>query len=147
MKKRGISPLIATVILVGFTIVMSIFVLVGMSNVGQRTIADQDKRIASSVVLDFGVKYSPAIYCEGLAGEVICNTGKDYYCVLIENKESQKVNYRIITKGSLGSEVCSPDKVELNGYESKVFAIGYDPVNVGVAPLTADVEAILYLEN
>lgn len=145
MKKRGISPLIATVILVGFTIVMSIFVLVGMSNMGQRTINDQDKRIASAVVLDFGVKYSPAQYCKGLSSQVVCNTGKEYYCVLIENKENKKVNYRIITKGSLGSEVCSPDKISLEGYESKVFAVGFDPDNVGVAPITADVEAILYL--
>lgn len=145
--KKGVSPLIASVLLVGFTIVMSIFVLVGVSNMGQRTITEQDKRIATAVVLDFDAKYSPAMYCDNWTQEIKCESNGNYYCVLIENSENMLVNYRVVTKGSLGSEVCSPDNIVLNGYESKVFAIGFDPNKVGQAPLTADVEAILFLED
>ncbi|MBS3172603.1 hypothetical protein J4438_03415 [Candidatus Woesearchaeota archaeon] len=145
--KKGISPLIATVLLVGFTIVMSVFVLVGVSNMGQRTIAEQDKRIATAVVLDFDAKYSPALYCDNWTSEIKCNTNGKYYCVLIENQENREVNYRVITQGSLGSEICSPTNINLTGYESKVFAIGFDENKVGQAPFTADVEAILFLED
>lgn len=115
---------------------------------GQRVISEQDKKIATAVVLDFDVKYSPAQYCSPWTGEISCKsvTG-DYYCILIENEEDRPINYSVLTKGNLGSEICPPTKIGLDGYQSKVFAIGFDPNKVGTAPLTAEVEAVLFLED
>ena len=103
------------------------------------------------MVLDLDARHSPEsadFNCTELwNNEPKCNVGAtNYYCILIENPEGRKVNYMVQTTGDNGTEVCSPDNIVLESYQSKAFAVGYDKAVVGLPPISAEVEAVLFLE-
>jgi hypothetical protein len=147
--KRGISPLIASIFLFGFAIVIGVIVLMSSTNLNQNIIEDQDRQIAKAVILDLDASHSPDVNCTQLwSVEPRCDTGAtNYYCILIENEENRIINYMVKTKGGKGTEVCSPNNFELQPYQSKVFAVGYNNVTVGAdGSLLAEVEAVLFLD-
>ena len=56
MYKRGISPLIITVILVGFVVVMASFIFMWSSGL---TKSEMNKQNFNFILYDYGVEYSP----------------------------------------------------------------------------------------
>jgi len=148
--KRGISPLIASVFLFGFAIVLGLIVFLSSANLNQNIIEQQERAIATAVILDLDAHFSPIpeVDCNSIyVADGKCKTGAtSYYCILIENEENRKVNYMVKSTGDLGAEVCSPENFELQPFQSKVFAVGYNDANVGGSPLVAEVEAVLFLD-
>ena len=142
MTKRGISPLIATAFLIGMSILVGTIVLLWGFETQENVIGMADKWVETRV-LEYSAKWPDLANCTALydIGEVQCE-GNRYYCILIENLESEVVNYLIVTKGSLGSEICSPDHFELNPYESKVFVVQVNNETVGEESLVAEVSAV-----
>jgi hypothetical protein len=147
--KRGISPLIASVFLFGFAFVIGVIVFLGSSNLNQDIMEQQDRQIATAVILDLDASHSPEADCPTLwAADPKCGLGAtNYYCLLIENEENRVVNYMVKSKGSIGMEVCSPENFELQPFQSKVFAVGYNSTRVGInTSLVAEIEAVLFLD-
>ena len=148
--RRGISPLIATIFLFGFAIVIGAIVLLGTANLNQNIIENQERSIATAVVLDLDATGSPPnANCTVIwNADPKCLAGStNYYCVLIENKENRKINYLVKSKGSKGIEVCSPENFELEPFQSKVFAVGYNNNTIGVnESLISEIEAVLFLD-
>jgi hypothetical protein len=142
MNKRGISPLIATVFLIGISILIGSIVLLWSFETQSGIVAMADEW-AETKVLKYSAEWPDRANCTSLydAGESQCE-GDRYYCILVENLENEVVNYMIVTRGSTGSEVCSPDHFELGAYESKVFVIQVHKDLVGEEALVADVSAV-----
>jgi len=81
MNKRGISPLIISVLLVGFVIVIGSFVFISTSNL---TKDQMDNQNFDFVIYDFGAEYSPfeeEYPCEDICAEdgdfVSCDDAED----------------------------------------------------------------------
>jgi hypothetical protein len=149
MFKRGISPLIASVFLIGFAIVIGIFVFASTFNLNANLMEDQDKRIESAVLLSFDAKYPHNFEdCAALCGGVgVKCPSSNCYCVLIENEENEKINFFVKTNGEFGSEICSPDNFELESFQSKIYAVGFDGSTIGINRITSEVNAVLILDN
>ncbi len=148
MFKKGVSPLIASIFLVGIAMIVGILVFASTFSLNANLIDDQNKRMDSSVLLSFDGKYPRNFNCSELCSgsDVKCNSS-NCYCILIENEESQKVNYLVKTSGNLGSELCSPMNFELDKYVSKIFAVGFNGTMIGTVNITSEVEAVLILED
>ena len=154
MNKRGISPLIISVILVGFVVVLGSFIFIWTSGL---TKGEMEKQSFEFEILDYGARASPGVNEEGSACFEICGEGYmggdraycddgagECYCLLIINNEGKNVNYLVTTTGDgVGTSVCDPDDIELGAYESKVFGIVFDDSIVGTEDLEAEVEAVV----
>ncbi|MBT3281357.1 hypothetical protein HN865_01905 [Candidatus Woesearchaeota archaeon] len=148
MNRRGISPLIASVFLVGFAIVIGVFVFISTFNLNTGLIEDQNKRIENAVLLSFDARYPNKADCATLcAGADIQCLSSNCYCILIENEENQDVNFIVKTNGEFGSEICSPENFKLDPFQSKIFAVGFDGSSIGVNNIRAEVDAVLILDN
>ena len=130
MKKRGVSPLIISVILVGFSFVLFITVFAWSSTLTKDSIESIE---FSPNRLDFKVEWSEETHedCVGTQ-ETYC------YVLLIENEEGFDVNYRILTKSSKGVEIS--EGYSLGAYESDLFEVTY-PKSLG-REVNAVVEAM-----
>jgi len=117
MKKKGISPLIAIILAVGFVIILSAVIFNYGFGIVDKVIKDSEK---SPSIVDFDVEW-----IDSNAG---CIESEDNYCyaLLITNNEDFTVNYIIITISSEGVEVSGPEDYETSVYESKRFNIYYD---------------------
>jgi hypothetical protein len=116
MKKRGVSPLIISVILIGFTFVLFITFFSWSSTLTQSSFNDID---FSPSLVDFNVKWSEETYND-------CEETKNNYCyvLLVENEEGFDVNYRVVTRSSKDIEV--DEGYSLGAYESNLFIVHYD---------------------
>ncbi len=122
MDKRGISPLIATVLLVGFTIVLAAYLF--SSNIGGKVIKTAETMQESSELIQFSAEYSD-VNCT-----VDTLSGDKCYSLLIKNEESKDVGYIIRTIGNIGSDVYSKD-VLLSSRESKLIEVTFNCNKVG----------------
>ena len=142
MKKRGISPLIATVFLVGMALLTAMIVMMGGMKSYEQSTAIAEKWIANKV-LRFSAEWPPRANCTQIYNTTGAQCdGDQYYCLLIENRENEVVHYNVVTTGNLGSEVCSPDHFRLEPLESKIFAIATNSSIVGNQSLVAEVSAV-----
>jgi len=145
--------LLATVFLIGAAILIGSIVMLSSFKSTEKVITIADQWVTARV-LSFSARWPPLADCSSLcnsttplddiecydsgaaAGEQLC------YCLLIENQESEVVNYNVITKGNIGAEVCPPENFQLEGLQSKVFAIAVHKTYVGDNSLTAEVSAV-----
>lgn len=117
MEKKGISPLVAIILIVGFVIILSVMIFSYGTVILDKVMKDAEK---SPSIVDFDVEW------------IDLNTGciesEDNYCyaLLITNNEDFIVNYIIITISSEGVDVNGPEDYETLSYESKRFNIYYD---------------------
>jgi len=148
MSKKGISPLIASVFLVGFAIVIGVFVFISTFNLNNNLIEDQNKRIEGAVLLSFDARYPNKADCASLCDgvDVKCPSN-NCYCILLENEENQEVNFIVKTNGEFGSEICSPNNFKLDSFQSKIFAVGFDGSSIGVDNIRSEIDAVLILDN
>lgn len=141
----------ASVFLVGIAIVIGVMVIVWGTNISQNVMVGQDEKIAAAAVLKFSARYPSNVDCSSLCNvsqnpDIKCKS--DYcYCVLIDNLEDRKVNYKVVTKGENGIDYCGPENFELNAHEAKIFAVGYDSTKVGTGKIKALIDPVLFLEN
>ncbi len=115
MEKRGISPLVISVLLIGFSFVLFITFFAWSSTLTQDSMNDID---FSPNIYDFDVEWSEETYND-------CEESADEYCyvLLVTNNEGFDVEYRVITRSSLGSEV--DEGYSLEAYESDLFVVRY----------------------
>jgi len=144
MNKRGISPLIATVLLVGFAIVLSAIVF--NSNPAERAISQVEEMQTSATPIQFSAEYKGDVACEE---EVILGTGEDScYTLLIKNEENEDVGYIIRTIGEDGSVDVFGQDVFLNPRESKLVYVTFDRDKVGnPEKVSAEIIPITFDEN
>ena len=147
MNKKGVSPLIVTVILIGFVFVMASFIFMWSSGL---TKGEMEKQSFTFQILDFGVRASPGVSCDDDAcinNRIDCDDDAEKcYCILIVNEESKNVNYLVTTTGNLsGTSVCDPVDIGLGAYESKVFGIVFNENIVGSGDLVSEIDAV-YLD-
>lgn len=134
MNKRGISPLIATVILVGFAIVLSAVVFT--SNPAEKAISQFEEMQTSAAPIQFSAEYK---------GDLTCTynpaLGDSCYTLLINNEENIDVGYIIRTLGEDGSADVFGEDVFLSPRESKLVDVTFDKTKVG-DPETVSAEII-----
>ena len=146
MNLKGISPLIATVILVGFTILIgSIVLLTSTETINQET-SNINELLEKPLVVRFNAQYGGNC---SQAGSITCSSDvnpNDQACynLLVENTEDFNVNYVIRTHSELGSDFCGPFEIE--AFNSKFIDVIYDKSKVGepsdTFEVTADIEAV-----
>jgi len=129
MEKRGISPLIATLLLVGLTIVLATGIGIWSQGI---TKSEMDGTELSPIIVDFDVEISSADECE---------EGYHCYGILITNNENFGVNYLVITSTSEGTETESPEDYYVEPFQSKLFTISYDE-NLGKEEVRTRVDAV-----
>ena len=99
MKKRGISPLIATILLIGIVVIVTLIVLNWTSKVAEQQIGDTDLRISSLTYdLSFGAE---------------CLTDETGTKILIENKVGKTIEYMVF---GLDGEIIQ-EQTNLEPYE------------------------------
>ncbi len=114
MKKRAVSPLIATVILIGFTIVIAISVYNFNLSTYSRIKAETENLIISSALVDFEVK------------EAYIDTKNHRLRLLIDNKEPKPIESFII-KVTGSSNIDTSTLGKLDSYSRKWFDLNYNP--------------------
>tara|TARA_Y100000310_G_C20621944_1_gene783833 strand:+ start:514 stop:921 length:408 start_codon:yes stop_codon:yes gene_type:complete len=117
MNKKGISPLIATILLVGLTVVLAVGVLNWTRSTTEGLQENVD--LSQPVEVSFDAEFR---------GTENCEQSDDTYCyeLLITNNENFDVNYLITTITSQGIEIEDIDDYSLGSYESKLFTVYYD---------------------
>ncbi len=120
MKKRGISPLIATVLIIGFTIVLAAVVIQWGGSIVEKLKQDSDLKLQKQMIaseLKFDVKEA----------DVFGNKTR----VVIDNSGSRKIDgFKIRIFGNKGSKIIDTN-LGLNSFEAKSFDVGFDKDKVG----------------
>ncbi|MBT4334768.1 hypothetical protein HOD61_03040, partial [archaeon] len=129
VNKKAISPLLVTVLLVGFTIVLSAGIMTWTKTTTQSQM-DIAKEWSEADWYRFSARYHAScddainysVSCEG--------AGSSCYVLLVENKESSSVDYVIETSGNKGIEICGPFSVE--PFASELVQVTYNNISVGM---------------
>ncbi|HLC54978.1 MAG TPA: hypothetical protein VJJ75_00435 [Candidatus Nanoarchaeia archaeon] len=122
LKKRGITPLIATVILVGFAIVILTLVLLwGTKYV--RDLQEKEGEIAATKL-----SCSTGVGIALLSAELI---GLDI-SIQVENTKEQIDGLYVVARGSAGQETMEVAE-EIGPGEVKTIRVSYDSARVGTA--------------
>ena len=129
MNKKGISPLIATLILVGLTVSLSVGIGIWSQGI---TKSKMEGTALSPIIVDFDVEISNVDECE---------TGYHCYVLLITNNENFGVNYLVITTTSEGTETESPEDYYVEAFQSKSFTVSYDE-NLGKEEVRTRVDVV-----
>lgn len=116
MNKKGISPLIATILIIGLTIIISIVIFTWTRSTVENLQDNVD--LSQPVEVSFDAEF------KGTDG---CSESEEDYCyeILITNNENFGVNYLITTITPTGLEIENPTDYSLNAYESEIFEIYY----------------------
>ena len=125
--KKGVSPLIASVILVGFTIVLAAFMFFNLSSNTRSLFGTVEDTQKSSRLIDFSVKTSPDMDCDKVNYKI--GNGNICYVILVENEMGEEISYIVRTIGDKGVDISQTDKFE--PFISKWVAVSYDKDKVG----------------
>lgn len=128
MNKRGISPLIVSVILVGSVIIFALVVNVWVNGVYETV---KSQRFSNTKFIDFDLQYLSADKCVNSENICMAEGSIDYYCILIKNKENFDVNYIIKTVGLSGIAISEDCDTLLRAFDSKIFRINYNKGKIG----------------
>ncbi len=129
MEKRGISPLIATLFLVGLTIALATGIGIWSQGITKTKMEGTE---LSPITVDFDVEISSAGECY-----------EEYHCygILITNNENFGVNYLVITSTNEGIESESPEDYYVGPFQSKLFTVSYDK-GLGKEDVKTSVDAV-----
>ena len=111
-NKKGISPLIATVLLIGFTVALAAVVITWGSGFVQRVTEGTDKRTTESLACTGDLNFE--------ISKVTCGTGGGNGTVLVDNKGSINIiNIALRTFNTNGDNLGSTKIGEVNSFEIK----------------------------
>jgi hypothetical protein len=135
MNKKGISPLIATILLIGFGTILAFLVF----SYGTNVVDDLLKNAERSPIIELSFD------SEWIEENTGCLESIDNYCysILITNNEGFTVNYIITTITSEGVTLNGPEEYELFSYEPKTFIISY-PKELGNEEVNAKIRAVKF---
>ncbi len=138
MNKRGLSPLIMTVILVGITITIGVFIIGFGHDIVYSTQQNQELDLVKAGLVNYDVYYKD-INCSGQV-----NLNESCYGMTFVNKEGFALRFGVTTHAEFGVHVGNPENYFLDAYEQKVFIISY-PSDLGDADY-AEVNAFVIEE-
>jgi hypothetical protein len=137
VNKKGMSPLIITVILVGFTLVLSTSIFWWtQESVVDTQISNIPTDWRGAEYLQFSASFSSACDPAVTYDHECTGHGATCYVLLVENEEDNPVNYIIETSGNLGVESCGP--FEVDSYASKLVKVQFDNSTVGMPEDSCD---------
>lgn len=140
--KRGISPLIASVILVGFVVVLAAFMFSNMGKVTKGTFETAEGWQSSARLIDFEVELKPTILCADVSYKICSDKEFSCYVVLIENKMAEDISYIVRTIGDDGVDVCETGIFE--PFTSKMVAVYIEDVG---ANIKAEIVPVSYTDE
>ena len=142
--KRGISPLLASVILVGFVVVLASFMFFSISGTTKGTLGTVKTWEESSRLIDFKLSLSPEINCTDVTDANYEIGGGDMcYTVLIENQMNEDISYIVRTMGDKGVQIANTPVFP--AFTTKWVAISYAEDVVGSEDsVTAEVIPVSY---
>jgi hypothetical protein len=137
MNKRGVSPLIVSVLLVGLTFVVGIVVIGFGTDIQKLSIENQETDLEVLGWVQFSAYYKDAS----------CTPEANHHCyrLLIVNNEDLPINFIVKTNSLLGKEISGPDEYFLGPYEQKVFNINYSS-SLGNESVFAEVDPVVKKE-
>lgn len=137
MNKRGISPLIVSVLLVGLTFIVGIVVIGFGTNIQKEVIGNQETDLEVLGWVQFSAHYKDAS----------CTPESNNHCyrLLIVNNEDIPINFIVKTNSPLGKEISGPGEFFLGPYEQKVFNINYSSM-LGNESIYAEVDPVVKKE-
>lgn len=129
MGSRGISPLLAVVLLVSFAFIVGIVVLSSSVDTVEKQNKDVEELFERSLIVRFNALYGDSEcdeneLCDSEAEQSSC------YDLLVENTEGFDVNYLVKTFSDTGMDLCGP--VEVPAYYSRVITVRYNSETVGI---------------
>ena len=136
--KKGISPLIATVLIIGFTIVLAALVITWGTKLFKTTVAETEEASKFALACTTGLKL-----------EVLSATydGSNLVVTMRNNNQERQIdNFRFIVNDNEGSsegtltdpDPTTPDQVVLHEFVKKQYTISYTPTT-GVTVNSVDV--------
>ena len=130
VNKKGISPLIVSVILVGFTILMAGAIFSWTQTVTEGQMRTAQEWSESSADYDYGAEYFSDCGDTSIT-DINCTNGRTTcYQLKIENEEDVPADYIIETSGNLGLELCGPFRLE--PFQSQIVNVYYNNNSVGM---------------
>src|SRR3989344_2640583 len=115
MQKRGISPLIATVLIIGFTIVLAAIIFIWLSGSIEKIITTQKEAEKELACTDVKLDIKKA--CVENA----------YLNILVENQGSKEVKAELFrVKGNLNTEIINKDEA-ITQFGTRNFNLIYNP--------------------
>ena len=146
MKKRGVSPLLASVILVGFTITFAAFMFFNLSGTTKGTLGTVEDLKESSRLIDFKISLSPEISCDDIADQNFSiGNGDKCYSLLIENQMNEDISYVVRTIGDRGVQIANTPVFP--AFSSKWIAVSYYEDVVGTEnSVNAEIIPVSYQE-
>ncbi len=130
VNKKGISPLIVSVILVGFTVLMAGAIFSWTQTVTEGQMRTAQEWSESTRDYDYGAEYFSDCSDTGITDINCTNGGTTCYQLKIENKEDVLADYIIETSGNLGVEICGPFSLE--PFQSQIVNVYYNNESVGM---------------
>ena len=114
MKTSGISPLIATTMLVGMTVVIAVVVFGFGHNILYSVQQDQEVNL----------KEAGLVYYDSYFKDADCDGGKDScYRLLFVNEENFPLRFNIVTHTEGGMHLSESEDYLLDPFEQKIFVI------------------------
>lgn len=140
--KKGVSPLLASVILIGVVIVFASFMFYSISGFSERTIGSTEDVIESARLIDFKVKLlSPSPPCADASEHV--GDEDNCYVILIENQMGEEISYIVRTVGETGVDLAGETGM-FSPFVSKTVAVHFDSEKTGEDGISAEVVPISY---
>ena len=130
--KKGVSPLIASVILIGCVVALASFMFFSLSGTTKGTLNTVGEWQSSARLIDFNVESKGGCDENEPIGE-----GDGCYSILIENQMAEEISYVVRT---IGNEVQIAETGPFAPYVSKLIDVSYDSdgteITVEVIPIS-----------
>src|SRR3989344_8012666 len=119
MQKRGISQLIATVLIIGFTIVLAAIIFIWLIGSIEKIIIAQEEAEKELSCADIQLDIKKACVENSYVNLLIGNKG---------NKEIKKELFRI--RGDLNTDITKKEEI-ISSFGTRNFNLGYNPLIIG----------------
>ncbi|MBU1245839.1 MAG: archaellin/type IV pilin N-terminal domain-containing protein [Nanoarchaeota archaeon] len=136
--KKGISPLIVSVILIGCVIALAAFMFSSISGSTKGTLDTVGEWQSSSRLIDFKVESKGD--CNLEEHEQIGDGTENCYTLLIENQMDEEISY--VVRTIMGGEVQIAETEPFAPYVSKFIDVNFD--SVAGEEMTAEVIPVSY---
>ena len=115
MDKRGISPLIATTMLIGMTMVIAVVVFGFGHNVLYSVQEDQELDLKEAGLVNYDAYYKDSV----------CNVedGESCYNLLFSSNEGFPLKFSVITHANGGMHLSDSEDYFFEPFEQKIFVI------------------------
>lgn len=118
MNQKGVSPLIVTVILVGFVFVISVVVFSFGIDIHKSTMKDQEINLEKLGLINYDAYFKD----DDCRGDPEVGDDENCYRLLISSNEDMELEFVVRTVSDFGADI---DRFAFEPYQQRVITVAY----------------------